>query len=74
MAPSQVYRIEVQGELSEKWVDRLGSMKITIDRSDEQYPRTCLEGPVRDQAALSGILNPLYELHLPVLSVGRCEP
>jgi hypothetical protein len=30
-----------------------------------------LEGELRDQAALTGVLNSLYELHLPVLSVER---
>jgi hypothetical protein len=28
-----------------------------------------LTGRVRDQAELSGVLNTLYELHLPILSV-----
>ena len=30
---------------------------------------TVLQGRVRDQAELSGILNALYELHLPLLKV-----
>jgi hypothetical protein len=30
---------------------------------------TVLQGRVSDQAALSGILNTLYELHLPLISV-----
>ena len=30
---------------------------------------TTLEGEVTDQAALAGILNTLYELHLPILSL-----
>ncbi len=37
----------------------------------EQDPRygqvTTLTGPVRDQAELFGILNTIYELHLPLL-------
>jgi hypothetical protein len=28
-----------------------------------------LEGRILDQAALSGVLNKLYELHLPVMAV-----
>jgi hypothetical protein len=32
---------------------------------------TTLLGPVRDQAALNGVLNTVYELHLPVLSVEK---
>jgi hypothetical protein len=30
---------------------------------------TTLEGELRDQAALAGVMNTLYELHLLVLSV-----
>jgi hypothetical protein len=30
---------------------------------------TVLEGWLPDQAALAGVLNTLYELHLPLLSV-----
>ncbi len=32
---------------------------------------TTLEGELSDQAALAGVLNSLYELHLPVLMVMR---
>ena len=35
--------------------------------------QTVLVGRLRDQAALSGVLNILYELHLPVLSVECLE-
>jgi hypothetical protein len=36
-------------------------------------PVTTLEGELRDQAALAGVLNSLYELHLTVISVKRLE-
>ena len=32
-----------------------------------------LEGELSDQAALAGVLNTLYELHLTVLSVKRVD-
>ena len=32
---------------------------------------TTLVGELADQAALAGVLNTLFELHLPVLSVER---
>ena len=67
------YRIKVLGELDEKWSDRLGGMSITIDRKEKQRSVTILVGLMRDQAALSGVLGTLYELHLPVLSVERLE-
>jgi len=34
-------------------------------------PATTLSGELCDQAALAGVLNMLYELHLTVLSVKR---
>ena len=67
------YQIKVLGELDEKWSGRLGGMSITIDRKEKQRSVTILVGPLRDQAALSGVLCTLYELHLPVLSVECLE-
>ena len=32
---------------------------------------TILEGELADQAALAGVINTLYELHLPILLVGQ---
>jgi hypothetical protein len=32
---------------------------------------TTLDGELRDQAALAGVLNAIYELHLPILMVMR---
>ena len=36
-------------------------------------PITTLEGELSDQAALVGVLNTLYEMHLPVLLVKRLK-
>jgi hypothetical protein len=36
-------------------------------------PVTTLEGELSDQAALAGVLNTLYEWHLPVLLVKCLE-
>ena len=69
MQKSADYRIKVQGTLDEKWSKRLGGMSVTIDHMEKQKPVTTLEGCLRDQAALAGVLSTLYELHLPVLSV-----
>lgn len=43
-------------------------MQITEIRRPEGTPETILVGRLPDQGALAGILNALYELHLPVLS------
>ena len=67
------YRIEVEGEVPESWSDRLGGMRITTRQRKDQTTVTTLIGRVRDQAELTGVLNTLYELHLPILSVENCE-
>ena len=51
--------------------DLLGGMTISPDTVEVGPLVTTLEGELRDQAALAGVLNTLYELHLTVLSVKR---
>ena len=63
------YQIEVQGHLDESWSDRLSGMQIIHSSCDCDPPLTTLIGPVRDQAELIGVLNSLYELHMPVMKV-----
>jgi hypothetical protein len=60
------YRIEVDGSLDEHWSDRWAGMRITTVASEGDTPVTSLVGNLRDQAQLSGVLNSLYELHLPI--------
>jgi hypothetical protein len=48
-------------------------MHITTDHSGKQGPVTTLVGRLRDQAALAGVLEALYNLHLPVLAVQCLE-
>ena len=67
------YRIEVEGHLDERWSDRLAGMRINTRKSKDQTTVTTLVGRLRDQAALIGILNSLYGLHLPILSVEHQE-
>ena len=67
------YRIGVQGVLEKRWADRLGAMRISIEEPREAASTTVLMGRVRDQAELIGILNSLYGLHLPILSVEILE-
>jgi hypothetical protein len=62
------YRIRVRGLVDPKWSDWLGGMTITT-RQSQSTSVTDLVGRVADQAALSGILNALYEMHLPILQV-----
>ena len=63
------YRIEFEGVLDEIWADTLAGMRISTRKRADESTVTTLTGPLRDQAELSGVLNGLYELHLPILSV-----
>jgi len=60
-----VYRIKVKGGVPDSWIDRLGGMQITVNNSES----VTLEGWLPDQAALAGVLDTLYGLHLPILEV-----
>jgi hypothetical protein len=44
-------------------------MAITTTTTADKLPVTILVGHLIDQASLAGVLNALYELHLPLLSV-----
>jgi hypothetical protein len=64
--------IRVRGALSSDWSERLGGMRITVDRAG-RHTLTELVGRLADQAALHGVLATLYELGLPLLTV-ECAP
>jgi hypothetical protein len=63
-----IYRIRVSGHLDASWSDRIGGMQVTETRGTDGQKETILVGRLADQASLSGILNSLFELHLPVVS------
>ena len=63
------YQIRVQGRVDPDWSDRLAGMTIRLAVEEASPPVTTLNGELGDQAALAGVLNTLYELHLPVISV-----
>ncbi len=67
------YRICVQGRIDPNFSDRLEGMAIRQDTDKAGLPVTTLEGKLSDQAALAGVFNTIYELHLPVLSVKCLE-
>ena len=64
-----VYRIRVKGNLDESWSSRLSGMRIVQDENVKHRDVTILFGYLSDQAALSGVLNSLYDLGLTILSV-----
>jgi hypothetical protein len=64
-----VYRIVVQGKLSERKSSLFEEMGFLIDPHVERPELTTLRGLIRDQAALAGILDMLYGMHLSIVHV-----
>jgi len=60
-----VYQIRVRGLLDEHWSDWLADLTV----KPQADGTTLLVGPVRDQAALHGLLNKIRDMGLPLLSV-----
>ncbi len=67
------YRICILGTLDENWSDYCGGMFIKHDVMLQQYPVTILTGRLVDQAALIGVINSLYDLGCPLVSVECVE-
>ena len=63
------YRIRVQGHIGSNWADWIGGMTFTHETTAEMLKVSTLKGHLPDQAALLGVLNNLYDLRLPLLSV-----
>ena len=63
------YRIRVKGRLDERWSDWFNGFTISYPAQEE----TLLSGPVRDQAALHGMLTKIRDLGLSLLSIDRVE-
>jgi hypothetical protein len=64
-----VYQIRVLGIIPPDWSNRLGGMQISTTHEHEKESVSILTGRVSDQAALSGILSSLYEMHRVILSL-----
>lgn len=68
-----IYRIRVEGNIKTNWAPRLEGMNITPVQGEKGQMESILVGRLADQSALAGLLNTLYELHRPVLSVDCLE-
>ena len=67
---AQTYRIKLQGTLDPGSMDWFGGITVIPQENGE----TVLVGPFRDQAALRGFLDQLWNLNFTVLSVERIDP
>jgi hypothetical protein len=68
MQGAAYYRIRVLGELDPNMSDRLEGMDIENTFRKDGRAESVLEGRLDDQSAFSGVLNTLYDMHLPVVS------
>jgi hypothetical protein len=68
-----VYRIRIQGILDKEWSDYYSGMAIEHEGDPKQYAMSILMGKVADQSALIGVLNSLYDIGYPILSVEYLE-
>lgn len=62
------YRIRVRGRLAPGWSDRVAGMEIAEEAGPDGAIESVLVGRLADQSSLSGVLNTLHDLHLPVIS------
>ena len=63
------YRIIVKGRIDKRHSEYLGGMCISTQNCKGGAIVTMLTGKVKDQAELAGIVDSIYEMHLPILSV-----
>jgi hypothetical protein len=63
------YLLRIQGTIDSTWSDWFGGFTITPHNGE-----SVLEGEVRDQAALHGILAKINDLGLCIISVEKRKP
>ncbi len=73
MDGAAIYRVVVRGTIDPSSASRLANMSVSERLSDDGEVETILVGRLPDQAALSGLFNTLYGLHLPVVSADCLE-
>ena len=65
-----VYQIRIEGHLGPRWADWFGGVTIALEDNGD----TLLSCPVKDQAALHGLLRKVRNLGMPLISTIRVEP
>lgn len=64
-----VYEVWIQGYLDETWINQMSVDTIIVDTETDRGPVTVLTAAFRDQAELRGLLERIYNLNLPLISV-----
>ena len=68
-----IYKITVDGVLKESMSEKIAGLQVNVDRSKPGDPVSVLVGRMEDQAALSGVLNTIYENHYSIISVNMLD-
>ena len=68
-----IYRIRIQGILDKNLSDYYGGMSIEHEGDSKQSAMTSMMGKLADQSALIGVLNSLFDIGYPILSVEYLE-
>ena len=68
------YRIRVQGALDNSQTARITGLQVDTEAGEDVPISTTLTGALRDEAELADVLDRLYALGLPLISVEREEP
>ena len=71
-APNTPYEIRVNGRLSPETADWFEEMTLSVDDTTNP-PQTVIQGVLRDQAALYGLISRIRDLGLRLLSVNLIE-
>ena len=69
-----IYRIKIQGRLSQRLQDRFDDMAIAEETNLAGVPLTTLTGQIADQAALHGLVARIRDLGLPLILVELVSP
>ena len=67
-----VYELRISGRLGNSTRTWFEDMTVTVDESSSPV-QTIIQGPMRDQAALYGLISRIRDLGLTLLSVNRVE-
>jgi hypothetical protein len=68
------YQIKIQGRFTEGWSDWLDDLEIVTERTSEGTTITALNGIVKDQSGLHGLLSRIRDLSIPLISVQFIHP
>ena len=70
--PNTSYEFRVNGRLTQETTTWFEDMILTVDETTFP-PQTIIQGAIRDQSALYGIISRIRDLGLTLLSVNRVE-